>query len=92
MSEKRTIPLKRQFPPSANDCPLAPARDASIQARTLHRACLIIGGIDPLARHLGVAATDLRRWLAGDDTAPERIFHGCVEIVLLHAEGAASAN
>lgn len=90
--EKRTIPLKRQFPPSANDCPLAPARTAGIQARALHRACLIIGGIDLLARHLDVAAHDLRGWLAGQAPTPEPVFHACIEILLLHAEGPAPAN
>jgi hypothetical protein len=90
--EKRTIPLKREFPPGAIDCPLAPPRDAGIHARTLHRACLILGGIDLLARHLGIPVADLRNWLSGTDQPPEPIFFACVEIVLLHAEGPAQAN
>lgn len=90
--EKRTIPLKREFPPNATDCPLAPPRDASIHARTLHRACLIIGGIDLLARHLGLPAADVRGWLSGKEQPPEPVFFACVEVVLLHAEGPSRAT
>src|SRR5687767_15457691 len=49
--ERRTIPVVRR-PAAAKDCPLAPPEQASVFARTLHRACLIVGGIEQLAQQL----------------------------------------
>lgn len=77
---------------AAIDCPLAPPEHASVHARTLHRACLVLGGIDPLASHLRVSGPELRRWLRGEEMPPEAVFLGAVEIVLLHASGAGPRN
>ena len=84
-NERRTIPLMRDLSAAARDCPLAPPGHASVQARTLHRACVIVGGAGPLARQLGVELAEVERWLTGDDPVPEPVFLHAVEIVLLHA-------
>lgn len=67
------------------DCPLKPPAHATIQARTLHRACLILGGIDRLAAALERPAGDVERWIRGGTDAPEDVFRSAVEIVLLYA-------
>jgi hypothetical protein len=90
--ERRTIPLVREMSAAAKDCPLAPPEHASVHARTLHRACLVLGGVDQLARHLEVSDEDIRRWLRGEAPPPEQAFLAAVEIVLLHAGGMGRAN
>lgn len=90
--ERRTIPLMRELSAAAKDCPLAPPGQASVYARTLHRACLVLGGIERLAKHLEAADVDLRRWMGGEVQPPERIFLAAVEVVLLHAGGTGRAN
>jgi hypothetical protein len=82
----------RDLSSAARDCPLAPPEHASVYARTLHRACLVIGGIQPLAKRLEVSEIDLQRWLRGEEQPPERVFLTSVEIVLLHAGGTGRAN
>jgi hypothetical protein len=77
---------------AAKDCPLAPPARSSVHARTLHRACLILGGVDALAKHLDIAATELRGWLEGKGAPSERVFLSAVEIVLLHAEELGPSN
>jgi hypothetical protein len=77
---------------AAKDCPLAPPEHASVYARALHRACLVLGGVEQLATHLEVPDADLHRWLRGEEQPPERIFLAAVEIVLLHAGGRGRAN
>jgi hypothetical protein len=81
----------RDFAAAAKDCPLAPPGDASVYSRALHRACLVLGGIEQLAKRLEVSDGDLRRWLGGEQP-PEHVFLQAVEIVLLHAEGGGRAN
>jgi hypothetical protein len=71
---------------------LAPPQQASVYARALHRACLVLGGVEQLARHLDVEGEGLRRWIRGDEQPPERVFLAAVEIVLLHAGGGGRAN
>ena len=70
---------------AALDCPIAPPEQASVYARALHRACLIVGGMERLAGHLDIEAAQLRRWMLGDEQPPERVFLAAVEVVLLHA-------
>jgi YdaS antitoxin of YdaST toxin-antitoxin system len=86
--ERRTIPLMRGLAAARKDCPLAPSAQATIYARTLHRACLVVGGMQQLARHLDVSEADVRRWITGEEQPPEAVFVACVEIVLLYAEQA----
>jgi hypothetical protein len=90
--ERRTIPLMREFAAAAKDCPLAPPAHATVYARTLHRACLVLGGVQQLAKHLEVSDADLKRWLGAEEVPPERVFLLAVEIVLLNAEGGSRAN
>ncbi len=82
----------RDLSAAARDCPLAPPGHASVQARTLHRACLVVGGADALAKRLEVSAADVERWLLGEEPVPERAFLHAVEIVLLHASSVGRAT
>jgi len=68
------------------DCPAAPPSRQTTYARALHRACLILGGVQQLASHLGVSETSLQTWLEGRDDPPQMVFLAAVEIVLLHLE------
>ena len=80
--------------PSASpavDCPLAPAARSDTYARALHRACVIVGGLDSLAAHLKVSETVLRAWLKGEDEPPLEVFLAAVEILLLSAGQAGHA-
>lgn len=67
------------------ECPLSPPTHAAIQSRTLHRACLIVGGLDRLAAALERPRDHLERWIRGDEEAPEAVFRAAVEILLLYA-------
>lgn len=55
-------------------------------ARTLHRACELLGGRDALARHLGVPAAPLEHWISGSETPPLEVFLAAVDVVLLATE------
>jgi hypothetical protein len=72
------------------DCPL-PDERPSTHVRALHRACVILGGTDSLAQHLGVPEASVRAWLEGREDAPQMMFLAAVEIVLLHLDGAGRA-
>jgi len=74
------------------DCPAAPPSRQTTPARALHRACLILGGVAPLARHLGIPEATLRDWLEGRDDPPQMVFLAAVEIVLLHLEQPGTSN
>ena len=91
-SARRTIPGMRDRSAAARDCPSAPPEHASVQSRTLHRACLALGGVSALAKQLEVGVADIERWLSADWPIPERIFLQAVEIVLLHASGSERRN
>ena len=90
--ERRTIPLMRDNAAAARNCPLAPPESASVYARTLHRACLVLGGLQQLARHLEVPEDALRGWMVAEQEPPKPVFLACVEVVLLHAAAPASRN
>jgi hypothetical protein len=90
--ERRTIPVVRQSAASATDCPLAPPEHASVHARALHRACLILGGVQQLADHLKASVADVSRWLKGQDAMPEWAFLAAVEVILLNASGSGLAS
>ena len=68
------------------DCPVAPASRESTHVRALHRACLIIGGVEQLATHFGVGEFELRAWMSGVGEPPEALFLAAVEIILLNLE------
>jgi hypothetical protein len=50
--------------------------------RTLQRAAETLGGPDRLARYLRVPATQVFRWLSGNDEPPLSVFLACVDLVL----------
>jgi hypothetical protein len=83
--DHRTIPLVRELSAAARDCPLAPPGTASVHSRALHRACVILGGIAQLAKHLEVAETELRLWMGGTPPVPEPVVLAAVEVLLLYA-------
>ncbi|HZS68922.1 MAG TPA: hypothetical protein VFA72_17565 [Burkholderiales bacterium] len=73
------------------DCPLpAPSRQTTY-ARTLHRACLVLGGVPQLAKHLGVSDAALRNWLEAREEPPQMVFLAAIEIILLHLDQAGAA-
>jgi DNA-binding transcriptional regulator YiaG len=74
------------------DCPAAPPSRQTTQARALHRACLILGGVPQLAHHLGVSESGLQAWLEGRDDPPQMVFLAAVEIVLLYLDKPGSSN
>jgi hypothetical protein len=68
--------------PSAlrHDCPEIEAR-AHLYVRALHKACEKAGGVDPLARVLGVRAEMLTEWLEGAVPVPQAIFLKAVDVL-----------
>ena len=62
-------------------CPSA-AKNDNIHVRTLHEACLAIGGEHKLAEHLGVDVCTVEAWLAGRGRPPDSVFLRCVDLVL----------
>jgi hypothetical protein len=78
----------REVRPAIQACPSPPPAYASVQARTLHRACLIVGGLSALAARLESSASDLQRWISGEEVPPENLFLRCVELLLLYASDA----
>ena len=70
---------------------MAPPSRSTVFARTLHRACLILGGVAPLAVHLQVLEPDLHRWMEAIEEPPLDVFLAAVDVVLLHADSAGRA-
>lgn len=66
----------------AENCPLAPPPRVTVHTRVLHRACQILGGVQALAKHLGVSVTTAHRWLEGEDEPPPGIFLKAVDLIL----------
>ncbi len=65
-----------------NGCPPL-STGASVHARTLHRACEVLGGMDATSRHFGVSPEALARWIGGAEDPPLEIFLKAVDVVLL---------
>ena len=70
----------------AVDCPPLSKTRVTVYARTLHRACEVVGGLEPLSRHLHVPGPTLARWIGGLEQPPLDKFLEAVDIVLLGAE------
>jgi hypothetical protein len=66
----------------ADNCPTAPPPQVTVYTRVLHRACQIVGGVEPLAARLRVPVTTLYRWLDGEAEPPAKIFLKAVDIVM----------
>jgi hypothetical protein len=67
-------------------CPPLPKSRATVYARTLHRACEVLGSLDALSRHLGVPTATIASWIGGVEEPPIDRFLAAVDIVLLGAE------
>lgn len=76
---------------SPADCPVAPPSRSTVFARTLHRACQVLGGMAQLAVHLRVLEDDLHRWMEAIEEPPLEVFLAAVDVVLLHADSAGRA-
>jgi hypothetical protein len=61
-------------------CPSA-ARNEHIYVRTLHEACLKLGGEHKLAEFLGVNVELVNSWLNGRGRPPDAVFLRCVDLL-----------
>ena len=68
------------------ECPPLSGTRVTVYARTLHRACELLGGLDALSAELGVPPASLGRWIGGLEKPPMEVFLAAVDIVLLGAE------
>jgi hypothetical protein len=75
----------------ADDCPPARPGRRTTHARTLHLACVVLGGVSQLAAHLAVPEAAVRGWIEGSDEPPQAIFLSAVDLILLDAEKRARA-
>jgi hypothetical protein len=66
----------------SDKCPAAPPSQVTLYTRVLHRACQIVGGVQPLATRLRVPVPTLYRWLDGEAEPPTPVFLKAVDIVL----------
>jgi hypothetical protein len=66
--------------PPSHDCPEVDP-DVHLYVRTLHRACVKMGGIAALAQRLGVASASVLHWLDGMSPVPQHIFLKSVDII-----------
>ena len=66
--------------PMQDICP-STAKNSHIYVRTLHDACVIIGGEQKLAEYLGVEVREIERWLAGFGRPPDAVFLRCVDLI-----------
>ena len=69
--------------PATDQCPPVPPQYASVYARTIHAACVVVGGVDRIAAALQVPGHAIRRWISGEEEPPEKPFLAAVEIILL---------
>jgi len=53
-----------------------------VYVRTLHDACLILGGEHKLAEYLGVDMRTIAAWLNGNGRPPDPVFLRCVDLIL----------
>lgn len=61
-------------------CP-STSQNSHIYIRTLHDACLALGGEHKLAHFLGVPVERVAGWLNGRGTPPDSVFLRCLDIV-----------
>ncbi|HEX4928772.1 MAG TPA: YdaS family helix-turn-helix protein [Burkholderiales bacterium] len=61
-------------------CP-STSKNSHIYIRTLHDACLILGGEHKLAEYLGVSVAHVEAWLNGRGRPPDAVFLRCVDLV-----------
>ena len=61
-------------------CP-STSKNAHIYIKTLHTACLILGGEHKLAQYLGVTTAQVEAWLDGHGIPDDAVFLRCVDLV-----------
>ena len=54
----------------------------SVQARALHRAAAVVGGLAPLAAHLKVSDQYIREWMFDVGSPPNGVFLRVIELLL----------
>jgi len=54
----------------------------SVQARALHRAVAVVGGLTPLAAHLKVSDEYIREWMFDVGSPPNGVFLRVIELLL----------
>jgi len=54
----------------------------SVQARALHRAVAVIGGLHPLAGYLKVSDEYIREWMFDVGSPPNGVFLRVIELLL----------
>jgi hypothetical protein len=54
----------------------------SVQARALHRAVAVIGGLHPLAAYLKVSDEFIREWMFDVGSPPNGVFLRVIELLL----------
>jgi len=59
-----------------------PPSRATVYSRTLQRASEVLGGVEPLARHLRVSPTQLAHWIDARGQPPMDVFLAAVDVVL----------
>jgi hypothetical protein len=55
----------------------------SVQARALHKALQVAGGLQPLSKHLDVPASAVREWMFDVGSPPHGVFLRVVDLLLL---------
>lgn len=56
-------------------------RNEHIFIRTLHEACVILGGERKLAQYLGVEVQAIESWLNGKGQPSDRVFLKCIDLI-----------
>jgi DNA-binding transcriptional regulator YiaG len=61
-------------------CP-SKSKNTHIYVRTLHDACVMLGGEHKLAAWLGVSVQQVDAWLNGRSRPPDSVFLRCLDLV-----------
>lgn len=67
--------------PGMNDICPSVSKNTHIYIKTLHQACLLLGGEHKLAKYLGVSAGEVEAWLNGRGQPTDEVFLRCVDLV-----------
>ena len=79
----RLSEISRHYAAMQDICP-STSKNAHIYIKTLHTACLILGGEHKLAAYLKVSAEEVEAWLNGRGVPPDAVFLRCVDLVQSH--------
>lgn len=56
-------------------------KNANVFVRTLHEACVLLGGEHQLAEYLGIDVRTIEQWLAGQGRPPDAVFLRCADLI-----------